>query len=293
MLQEIAELGFERVELGHGTRMSLLPGILKALAENMVRVGSVHNFCPLPLGVNYAAPNVFQPSSPDKRELEQWRRHTIKTLDFAYSVGADRMVAHMGSIFFFFLTRPDRRFKNARQQREADALAEDKAYARRREKLLKKLRKQVPKHRDRIRQCLESVAEACQQKEFFIGAENREGLLELPLEENFADFFEQHKDLPCVRGWHDTGHAKLKEQMGFMEHEKLIQSYADKIIGWHLHDVTPEGKDHVEIGTGTVDWPMIKQYIKPKEHAIVLELSPSLSRNAVLRSKAYVEKLLR
>ena len=33
MLREIRDLGFEYAELSHGTRISLMPGILDALAE--------------------------------------------------------------------------------------------------------------------------------------------------------------------------------------------------------------------------------------------------------------------
>ena len=46
MLREIRELGFEHVELSHGTRISLLPGILEAVDAGEIRVSSLHNFCP-------------------------------------------------------------------------------------------------------------------------------------------------------------------------------------------------------------------------------------------------------
>src|SRR5689334_14989139 len=48
MLQEIIDLGFEYIELGHGIRISLMPGIQKMFERGKVRFSSLHNFCPLP-----------------------------------------------------------------------------------------------------------------------------------------------------------------------------------------------------------------------------------------------------
>ncbi|MGK0177196.1 MAG: hypothetical protein ACI91V_001073, partial [Lentimonas sp.] len=48
MIDEMVGLGFKRIELSHGIRVSLVPGILKAIDEKLVEVSSVHNFCPLP-----------------------------------------------------------------------------------------------------------------------------------------------------------------------------------------------------------------------------------------------------
>lgn len=67
MLQEMADLGFEWVELSHGIKIVLVPGILKAVAEGVVKIASVHNFCPLPTGVMHAAPNHYMPSATDAR----------------------------------------------------------------------------------------------------------------------------------------------------------------------------------------------------------------------------------
>jgi hypothetical protein len=70
MLQEIRDMGFEYAELSHGIRISLLPGILEAVDAGEIKISTLHNFCPLPMGVNQAAPNLFLFSSPDERERE-------------------------------------------------------------------------------------------------------------------------------------------------------------------------------------------------------------------------------
>src|ERR1043165_2151373 len=98
MLREICELGFEHAELSHGTRISLLPGILQAVEAGEIKISSLHNFCPLPIGVNNSAPNLYQFSAERPRERELAERYTLKTLEFAGRVKAPVVVLHSGSI---------------------------------------------------------------------------------------------------------------------------------------------------------------------------------------------------
>src|SRR6476646_2775736 len=95
MLREIRELGFEYAELSHGIRISLLPGILEAVEAGEIKISTLHNFCPLPIGVNQPAPNLYQFSSQDPRERESAFRHTIKTIETAARVKAQLVVLHM------------------------------------------------------------------------------------------------------------------------------------------------------------------------------------------------------
>src|SRR6266700_1373112 len=98
MLREIRELGFDYAELIHGTRISLLPGILEAVDAGEIKISSLHNFCPLPMGVNYAAPNLYQFSADRPREREMAQRYTLKTIEFAARLKAPVVVLHVGSI---------------------------------------------------------------------------------------------------------------------------------------------------------------------------------------------------
>ena len=98
MLEEICGLGFEYAELSHGIRLSLLPGIIEAIEARVIKISSLHNFCPLPIGVNRANPNIFKFSSPDARERDNAYRHSLKTLETADQLGAQLVVLHMGSI---------------------------------------------------------------------------------------------------------------------------------------------------------------------------------------------------
>ncbi|MGH7972944.1 MAG: sugar phosphate isomerase/epimerase family protein, partial [Limisphaerales bacterium] len=95
MLREIRELGFEYAELSHGTRISLLPGIIEAFEAGEIKISSLHNFCPLPMGVNNSAPNLYQFSAERPRERDLAYRYTIKTIEMAERLKAPVVVLHL------------------------------------------------------------------------------------------------------------------------------------------------------------------------------------------------------
>src|SRR4051812_47039021 len=96
MLDEILALGFNRVELGHGIRLSLMEGIQRRFKKGGFTISSLHNFCPLPIEITRAAPDCYQFSSSDARERERAMKHSFQTIDFAERFGAERVVLHMG-----------------------------------------------------------------------------------------------------------------------------------------------------------------------------------------------------
>src|SRR2546421_7655471 len=98
MLREIRELGFEFAELSHGIRISLLPGIIQAVDAGEIKISSLHNFCPLPMGVEHAAPNIFKFTADNPRERESAFKHSLKTIETAARLKAPLVVLHMGCI---------------------------------------------------------------------------------------------------------------------------------------------------------------------------------------------------
>jgi sugar phosphate isomerase/epimerase len=291
MLREMAGLGFDRVELSHGIRITLVPGILKAVEEGVVRIGSVHNFCPLPMGVVQAAPNFFQPSSPDPRECDQWLRQTKRSIDFAAQVGASLLVCHLGSVRYVWLL-PDRRMIAYRKAHPDAVRSGDKEYAALVEKAFAKLRKRMGPYWQRTQDALQGALEYAADKNIRLGLENRERFEELPLDADFPEFLRSLTPPSPAGYWHDTGHADLKERMGVIQHRKQLEDNAGRLLGFHLHDVDLEGHDHQAIGTGAIDFEMVRGFFRP-EHLFVIELSPRVPVEGVQASKEKVESLLR
>jgi sugar phosphate isomerase/epimerase len=291
MLVEASEMGFEYVELSHGTRIVLVEGILRAVAEGVVKVSSTHNFCPLPMGVNHSAPNLFEPSARQVQEHDQWLRHTKRSIDFTAKVGASAMVTHLGSVHFFW-SNPVKKVQRYLQHHPDIDPATDADYRKVLEKACLKLRNRMPAFWDQVQNSLEEVRVHALENNVKLGCENRERFQELPIDADFPAFLASlDKDEKNHCGyWHDTGHAALKEEMGLINHREQLEQNVDRLLGWHLHDVA-EGDDHQPIGHGDIDFDMISSFWRP-EHRLTLELSPRTKRAHVKESRQKVEAMI-
>jgi sugar phosphate isomerase/epimerase len=290
MLREMADLGFEYVELSHGIRISLVPGILKAVEEGVIKVGTTHNICPLPAGVTQAAPNVFQPSSGDWREREQWVRHTKRSIDFAAQMQAKVLVCHLGSVVFFWLNPARKMEAYLRKNPPAGPVTEDKGYQEVLASSVAKLRKRMGPYWENTKACVNEVLVYAKTKGIKLGFENREKFEELPLDADFPAFLASLPADAPAGYWHDVGHAQIKQNMGMIDHRQQLVANATRLLGFHLHDVNSEGDDHQPIGSGVIDFRMVREFWRP-EHRLVLEISPRAAVEEVLESKRRLESI--
>jgi sugar phosphate isomerase/epimerase len=290
MLREVADYGFEYVELSHGIRITLVPGILDALKEGIVKVSSTHNFCPLPPGVSQAAPNLFEPSALEPREHYQWLRNTKTSIDFAAQVKAQILVCHLGSVRFFFFN-PAVRLERYRHRHPDAVLAEDKDYQTLLAKALAKLRARMGRYWERTQASVKEVLEYAAQRGVRLGLENRESFAELPLDADFPAFLSSIPEGAPAGYWHDCGHACIKSDLGLLNHREQLEKNAGRLIGFHLHDVNAKGQDHQAVGSGKIDFKMVSEFWRP-HHLLTLELSPRASPDDVRVSKERIEALM-
>jgi sugar phosphate isomerase/epimerase len=96
MCQELLDMGFDHVELGHGIRLSLMEGVQRMFDKGKVRFSSLHNFCPLPIEITRASPDCYKLSSSDDRERERALKFSFQTIDFAVRLEAKFIVMHLG-----------------------------------------------------------------------------------------------------------------------------------------------------------------------------------------------------
>ena len=290
MLKEMAGLGFEYVELSHGIRITLVPGILKAVEEGIVKVASCHNFCPLPTGVTHAAPNLYVCSSLDGRERDQWMRHSKRTIDFAAQVKARKVVMHLGTAEFFWFNPAGKIDAYVDAHPDAD-LSKDESYQKLLAKCLAKLKERMPRYWGNTQQGIRELLPYAEQKGIMLGFENREKFEELPLDADHPELIAAMAKPGACGYWHDTGHAQIKQTMALINHREHLEKNAPYAIGFHLHDVSAEGRDHQAIGSGKIDFEMVSSFWRP-EHTLVIELSPRLTVEEVLSSKQRVEQLV-
>jgi sugar phosphate isomerase/epimerase len=280
MLREVRDLGFEYAELGHGTRISLLPGIMQAVDEGEIKISSLHNFCPLPMGVTHAAPNIYQFSSDRPREREMAERYTLKTIEFAQRLHAPVVVLHLGSIdmknytdkLLDLVARGD---KESPKYQKLCAEVDEKREARK------------EAHFERVKDSLRKLLPEAESRGIKLGAESRQALEELPIDSDFQFLFHEITS-PSLVYWHDTGHAQIKENLGFLHHGMHLETLRDWLFGFHIHDVQFPGRDHCPPGSGTIDFHAIQPMVKP-EHIKVFELSPSLTPEEVRSGVEYLK----
>jgi sugar phosphate isomerase/epimerase len=282
MLREIREMGFEYAELSHGIRISLLPGIFEAVAAGEMKISTLHNFCPLPMGINHAAPNIFKFTSDDRRERENAWRHTVKTLETAERVGAKLVVLHMGAIEMRDYTDKLIEMIGAGQK-------ESPKYEKICMEVIEKRESKKDRYVELANEMLKRIAEDAAKRGIMLGIENREALEEIPLEPDFMFFF---REFPggTVRYWHDTGHAQIKHNLGFIDHLLHLESMAEQLAGFHIHDVQFPGRDHCAPGSGMIDFAALKPVVRG-DHIKVFEMSPGLSPEEVKAGVAHLKSI--
>jgi sugar phosphate isomerase/epimerase len=275
-------MGFEYAELSHGIRISLLPGILEAVDAGEIRISTLHNFCPLPIGVNHAAPNIFKFTSPDVRERENAYRHTLKTIETAARLKAKLVVLHMGAVEMKDYT-----------DRLIDMVGEGHRETPKFQKLCQEVEEKrearKEKHVEHAYGLLKRIAEQAERHGLMLGIENREALEEIPFESDFNFLFMEFQG-PTVRYWHDTGHAQIKENLGFINHAFHLESMSPHLAGFHIHDVQFPGRDHCPPGSGMIDFKALKPFVRP-DHIKVFELSPGLPPEELQAGVAHLKSI--
>jgi sugar phosphate isomerase/epimerase len=289
MMREMADLGFDHAELSHGIKISLVPGIMRAVEEKVIRISSTHNFCPLPAGVTQPAPNLFEPSAWDAREHLAWVRHTQRSIDFASEMGARVLVCHLGSVGYFW-RNPGSAVRRYVERRPGFKPAEDKDYQRLLEKSMARLRRRMGRYWAQTQASVREVLAYAGDRGVKLGLENREKFEELPIDADFPEFLAALPAGASAGYWHDCGHAQLKQGEGLLDHRTHLEKNAAWLIGFHLHDVSLDGHDHQPVGTGSVDFAMVSSFWRP-EHLLILELSPRVEKEGVLASKERIDAL--
>lgn len=282
MLREIRDLGFEYAELSHGTRISLMPGILEAVDAGEIKISTLHNFCPLPMGVNHSAPNLYQFSDERPRERELAHKHSLRTLDFAVRVKAPLVVLHVGSIEMMDYT------DKLLEMLEAGG-KESPKYKKLCEEFSEKRGKKKKEFWARTIESLKKLVPQAESRGIKLGVENRQSLEELPVESDYESLFKEIPS-PNLVYWHDTGHAQIKENLGFINHKLHLESQRERLAGFHIHDVQFPGKDHRPPGSGMIDFAALKPSVK-REHIKVFEFSPSLSLEQAKAGVEHVKKV--
>ena len=276
MLEELLEFGFDRVELGHGIRMSLMHGIQAMRDKGRVQFSSLHNFCPLPLEITTPSPDCLLFSSHREAERERAVRQTLQTIDFAAQLGAPNVVLHCGRVVMPPVTHQLIELIQSGRHLSPE-------YARLKTRAVQQREQIAPKHIARLKDCLTRIVEHAAAKGIRLGLESRQAYEEIPSEREFDELLAEYP-APTVGYWHDIGHVQIRANLGFVDHAEWLARVAPRLIGCHLHDVLWPGRDHQPPFTGgSVDYEKLIPLL-PKETLFIWEMSPRRNREEIAES---------
>jgi sugar phosphate isomerase/epimerase len=206
----------------------------------------------------------------------------MKTLETAERLGAKLVVLHTGAIEMKDYT-----------DRLLEMLEAGEKESRKYEKLCNEV---VEKREAKKEKFMELATEMIRRMEpeaarrgLMLGIENREALEEIPFETDFQ-FFLQEFPGGTVRYWHDTGHGQIKHNLGFIDHAMHLENMSESLAGFHLHDVRFPGMDHCPPGSGMIDFPALKPFVRP-EHIKVFEMNPGISPEDVKTGVAHLKSI--
>jgi sugar phosphate isomerase/epimerase len=277
MLREIKELGFDLIELGHGIRLSLMPGIQEMFEAGEVRFSSLHNFCPLPVEVMGASPDCYQFSAFHPQERERAIKQTFQTIDFAVRLGAPAVVLHLGEVRIGPVT---------------DALIElvkkgkllSREFVKKKLRAVKKREAAATRHLERVRHALGRIVEYAAQKNVKLGIEGRRGYEEIPSERELPALLDEFNS-PLVGYWHDFGHIQIKHNLAFLDHEEWLRTVGPHAIGCHVQDCIWPAQDHQPPFKGGVDLKKLVPLL-PESCQFVWEMSPRKTAEEIRESVA-------
>lgn len=265
MIEEILDLGLDEVELGYDLHLGLVPGVMDMLKAGAVRVTSLHNFCPVPVAAPRGHPELYRLASPDRRERASAVAHTLKTVEFAAATGARAVVVHAGYADL------------SEKTSDLIAMAEkgelfSPAYDRLKMKMLTRRQAKAPQCVDDLCRSLEQLLPTLESTRVALGIELLPAWESVPSEQEMLTIAAR---LPSefIRFWYDAGHARIRDNLGFVAALRWLERLQPFLAGVHLHDVAPPAADHLMPPRGAIDFQALAARI-PRAVIRVVEPAP-------------------
>jgi len=273
IVQEILDLGFDAIELGHGLSAPMVHEILELRKKMPFVISSLHNFCPLPPEVMVDQPDCYEFTSLHAGDRERAVRLTLQTIDMAERFEAPLVVVHTGRIRALKLTPHLRNLVE-------DGKFLSKEFARAKLEAVKSREGAGGGYVRRALECLAEIVDYASKKGIRIGIENREHYEAVPSEREFEDFL-RLLNAPNAGYWHDFGHAQIKQNLALLDHEDWLDRMGGRALGCHVHDVKWPFEDHCPPFTGEINYAKLIPKL-PKGCLFVFELRPRIPREQIV-----------
>ena len=265
MVSEAMLLGFDAIEVSHGTSVALFPGIIQALKKKRIRIAGVHNFCPSPVELQIDAPDAYEITSHRKEERARALKLSQRSIETAAQFGAAYVVMHLGGT-------PIRPVTGALEQMVARGEIYSRGYVKEKLAFIEAREKAGKLAMKRIREALDLLAPEAEKHGVILALESRSHYEQAPTEEEMEQLLAEYPSA-SVGYWHDFGHVQRKANLGLLDHEQWLARMRGRLIGCHLHDVIWPARDHYVPFQGNIDYERLVPLL-PKEIPLVWELHP-------------------
>jgi sugar phosphate isomerase/epimerase len=282
LIFEIKELGFEEVELSFNLTASMVHEVEKLVSENLIKISSVHNYCPIPdeLPREIALPDHYAVSSCDEQQRQLAVKYSKRSIETAARLQAKAVVLHTGRVEI-----PDRMrnlihlFENGNYN--------SKEFIRLRDTIIKERATYAKPFLENTLKSLEELNRHAKKFGIYLGVETRFYYREIPTFEEIGIILNYFSD-SNIFYWHDTGHAQVMENLGFAAHKDFLARYGKSLLGLHLHNVFG-CSDHQAPSKGEINFSFIKPYLK-KDTLKVIEAHYAAAGEDLKESRLLLEK---
>jgi sugar phosphate isomerase/epimerase len=276
MLREIkTKLGFDLIELDHGIRMPLMPGIQKMFDTGEIRFSSLHNFCPLRAEAMAASPDCYQFSAASAKERERAVTQTFQAIDLAGQLNAPFIVLHLGQV-----NMPPISDRLIAMAKAGEYLS--RKYVRLKIKAVQERERDALEYLQHVKDCLRRVIEYAGSKGVCLGIESRRAYEEIPTERELAELLEEMNS-PHLGYWHDFGYSQIKENLGFIDHAEWLRVIGPRAFGCHVQDCIWPARDRQPPFTGSVDFEKLVPLL-PTNCLFVWKMNPNRTADAIRQS---------
>lgn len=279
VIKEIQETGISCVELNFFLDSGMAEEILAYCRTCGLSIVSLHNYCPVPKGLERlkTLPDHFSLAALDEAERLLAVTHTRNTLLTARRCGASCVILHCGRAEIKDWTRHLIRLAQ-------EGKKETKEYRESFRAFVEERKTKSRAHLAGLINSLKTLSDMAAELHLRLGIENRFYYREIPFLDEFGELFDALKNRP-VGLWLDVGHNFILEQLGFLPKGKLLKDYGDRLIGIHLHNVN-NLVDHQAAMTGQVNFNDFKPYVRP-ETIKVMEFHGHVTREEIKQSADY------
>jgi len=124
-----------------------------------------------------------------------------------------------------------------------------------------------------------------------LGMETRFGIEEIPSEIESEEILKRF-GTETIMYWHDVGHAAVKETLGLMTLESILERFRGRTAGMHLQDFAPPAEDHQPPGFGAFDFARLAPFVTD-DMVLAWEIHPEWKPEDIVKGMKQAHDLLR